>query len=381
MKKNCIANCLTKFLSNGFTGKKIICLLIFYFCVGVLIFAGEASEIIAECAKKSKAEDSIEYVEKKLKQVSVPAEKRALHIFLGMIQEQLGNFDFARENYAAAAGIAAGNASGVIKKSNEQLVLDAVRCALSLGDYALADSYLNSSVRNSESAEIQSYIVLYSLWSSLCKAKNALQIQESVVMLEAYTQRPSLSAVHPQMLLTLWYVTGSEKWAEQLKKSFPASAESAVVGGKIQLMPAPFWFFVPRSGVALPEIANEDVTFETLPGLQNVKDSEQSGKKSVLNEKSNLSEKNELSENNTENTENNSENAEKPVHLQLGLFREKENAQNLVARLKEKGFESHVLMEKRPSGTLYYIVVVDDTSEIMAEKLRSSGFDCYPVFN
>ena len=69
------------------------------------------------------------------------------------------------------------------------------------------------------------------------------------------------------------------------------------------------------------------------------------------------------------------------MNLQLGLFREKENAQNLVARLKEKGFESHVLMEKRPSGTLYYIVVVDDTSEIMAEKLRSSGFDCYPVFN
>ena len=366
MKKNCL------------TEKKLVCLLIFYFCTGIFTFAGEASEIIAECAKKSEAEDSIEYVESKLNNVNVPAEKRALHIFLGMVYEQLGNFDCARENYAAAAGIAAGDAGGVMKKSNEQLVLDAVRCALSLGDYALADSYLNSSVRNSESKEIQSYIILYSLWSSLCKAKDALQIQETVVMLEAYTQRPSLSTVHPQLLLTLWYVTGSEKWAGQLKKSFPSSAETAVVCGKIQLMPSPFWFFVPRSGVALPEIVNEDVPFETLPGLQNVQQPGENAVKSGLNEKGSLAEKTELAQN-SENAEESY--SEKPVHLQLGLFREKDNAQNLVARLKEKGFESHILMEKRPSGTIYYIVVVDDTSEMMAEKLRSSGFDCYPVFN
>ena len=321
------------------------------------IFSGEASKIVAESAKKSDAEQSIKYIESKLASVTQPAEKRSLYIFLGTVQEQLGNFDLARENYVAAAGIAAGDADNMPKKSNEQLVLDAVRCALSLGDSALADSYLNSAVRNSSSQEIQSYIILYSQWSALCKANTTQQTDEAVVMLEAYAQRPSLVAIHPQLMLTLWYVTGQAKWAEKLRKDFPLSVETAVINGKAQLLPSPFWFFVPRSGVALPEIANEDIV-PVVQEEQPVSVKESENKKDVVAESS----------------------SEKPKYLQLGLFREKDNAQALVSKLAEKNFTARIISETRPSGNVYYIVVIDDVSEKTMSELRSTGFDCYPVF-
>jgi len=348
---------------------------IFFAFLGMQLFADSALKISRESAAKSSVEESIKYVESKLNTADQPADKRSLYIFLGTIQEQLGNFDLARENYVVAAGIAAGDAEGMPKKSNEQLVLDAVRCALSLGDTALADSYLNSAVRNSQSNEIQSYIILYSQWSALCKANTTNQIDEAVVMLEAYTNRQSLASVHPQLLLTLWYVTGQEKWATRLKKEFPLSVETAVINGKAQLLPSPFWFFVPRSGVALPEIADEDIALSDSSDIQGSIDLQSS---SVVVQS--LTEARNSSEVQNSSEEQSNQSVEKPLYLQLGLFREKDNANALVNRLKERGFTARILSETRPSGTVYYIVAVDDTSEKSMAELRSAGFDCYPVF-
>ena len=216
------------------------------------------------------------------------------------------------------------------------------------------------------SNEIQSYIILYSQWSALCKADTTNQIDEAVVMLEAYTNRQSLSSVHPQLLLTLWYVTGQEKWAARLKKEFPLIVETAVINGKAQLLPSPFWFFVPRSGVALPEIADEDIQIPDVSASENSYVAESDAQKSDSAGKNDADEKASASE--------------KPKYLQLGLFREKDNANSLVSRLGEKGFSARVLSEKRPSGTVYYIVAVDDASEKSMAELRSAGFDCYPVF-
>ena len=136
------------------------------------------------------------------------------------------------------------------KKTNEQIVLDAVRCALSCGDYATADSYLNSAVRNSKNPTVQAYIKLYTQWSALCKADDVAGIQEPVVMLQAYLKVDSMNAVKPAVLLTLWYVTGDTSYSNQITKLYPKSIEASIVKGDAQLLPTPFWFFVPRSGEA-----------------------------------------------------------------------------------------------------------------------------------
>ena len=73
--------------------------------------------------------------------------------------------------------------------------------------------------------------------------------------------------------------------------------------------------------------------------------------------------------------------AQKALKLQLGLFREKGNALSFVERLSQKGFSAYVQEEKRASGTTYYIVVIDENSEgTMGLKLKSAGFENYPIF-
>ena len=152
------------------------------FCIFQSLFCAEltARFVTVEAAKKDTVEESIEYLKSNAKTISNPAEKRAVYIFLASLLEQMAFFDEAQKYYAMAAGISASDAQGMPKKTNEQIVLDAVRCALSSGDFATADSYLNSAVRNSKDGTVQAYIKLYSQWSELCKANSASDINEPI---------------------------------------------------------------------------------------------------------------------------------------------------------------------------------------------------------
>jgi cell division septation protein DedD len=275
---------------------------------------------------------------------------------MGSIQEQMSYFSDAVASYAAAAGIAAGDAEDMPKKTNEELVIDAVRCALSAGDYHTADLYLNSAVRNSKSDVIQSYIKLYSQWSSLCKAETPEEIQEPVALLQAYTKVQSMSAVWPSIFLTLWYVTGDNSYAVTLSNKFPNSIEAAIVKGDVQILPSPFWFFVPKSGEAEPESGSYSPSAYETPSSETTVHTEEKSAGST-NEK-NL----------------------KKTKLQLGLFRTESNAKLLVDELKAKGFSCYITTEKRASGTTYYIVLTEENeNNTVADELRSAGYDCYVV--
>ena len=314
------------------------------FFIGTLLFAEpKAKDIATEAARKATVEESISYVQNQLKSLTVASEKRAAYVFLASLQEQMSLYGDAQKNYATAAGIAAGDAEGMPKKTNEQLVIDAVRCALCCGDWPTADSYLNSSVRNSKNAQILSYVKLYAQWSALCRAENVNDLNEPLELLKAYLKVDSMKAVHPVILLTLWYVTGEKSWADQITKNFSSSTEAAIVRGDVQLLPTPFWFFVPKSGVAEQGTGTfsdvSTVTSESTPAATT-----------------------------TKNTK-----------WQLGLFKTESNAKLLCEEVKTKGFDAYVISETRASGTTYYIVLVKDDGTGTADKLRSAGYDCYPV--
>ncbi len=330
--------------------KKIISFaLALFLCVSLFAAELTASFVTSEAAKKDSVEESVSYLKTQISKMTVAAEKRAAYIFLASLQEQLAYFDDAQKSYAQAAAIAAGDAEGMPKKTNEQIVLDAVRCALSSGDYATADSYLNSAVRNSKDATVQAYIKLYTQWSALCKADDVADIQEPVVMLQAYLKVDSMAAVKPAVLLTLWYVTGDTSYSSQITKLYPKSIEASIVKGDAQLLPTPFWFFVPKSGeaeqgtgsIAMPEepkqtTAEKAAATSTAPA--------------------------------------------KFTKWQLGLFRTESNAKLLADEVKAKGFDAYITTEKRASGTTYYIVLVrEDKTGNVADRLRSSGYDCYGV--
>ena len=309
-----------------------------------LIFAeSKAKDIKAQAVKKSTVEESVSYVKDQIKTLTVASEKRAAYVFLASLQEQLALYSDAQKSYATAAGIAAGDADGMPKKTNEQLVLDAVRCALCCGDWPTADSYLNSSVRNSKDPQILSYVKLYAQWSALCRAENVNDLNEPLELLKAYLKVDSMKSVHPVILLTLWYVTGEKSWADQITKNYSTSTEAAIVKGDVQLLPTPFWFFVPKSGVAEQGTGTfsdiSSVTTESIPAATT-----------------------------TKNTK-----------WQLGLFKTESNAKLLCEEVQKKGFDAYVISEKRASGTTYYIVLVKDDGTGTADKLRSAGYDCYPV--
>ena len=316
------------------------------------IFAADltASFVTSEAAKKDTVEESVAYLKTQISKMTVAAEKRAAWVFLASLQEQLAYFDDAQKSYAQAAAIAAGDAEGMPKKTNEQIVLDAVRCALSSGDYATADSYLNSAVRNSKNANVQAYIKLYTQWSALCKAEDVAGIQEPVVMLQAYLKVDSMNAVKPAVLLTLWYVTGDTSYSNQITKLYPKSIEASIVKGDAQLLPTPFWFLVPKCGeaeqgtgsIAMPEEPKQTAAEKAAAAAAAT--------------------------------------PAKFTKWQLGLFRTESNAKLLADEVKAKGFDAYITTETRASGTTYYIVLVrEDKAGNVADRLRSSGYDCYGV--
>ena len=331
--------------------KTIFCALVLFVSTfiipGANLFAeAKAKDIVQEASHKSNVNDSIAYIKAEIPKLTVASEKRSVYIFLAGIQEQLSLYEDAQKNYVAAAAISAGDAEGMIKKTNEQLVLDAVRCALCTGDSATADSYLNSAVRNSKNSEILSYVKLYAQWSALCRADSVEDLQEPLELLKAYLKVDSMKSVHPVILLTLWYVSGDDSYSDRIKKDFPSSTEAAIVKGDVQLLPTPFWFFVPKSGIA-EQGSGTLSAIEEAPAVPAAPAKETPSKFSKW---------------------------------QLGLFKTESNAKLLADELKSKGFAAYVTSETRASGTTYYIVLVDEVKAgNVADSLRSAGYDCYPV--
>lgn len=338
--------------------KRLFCILLSSILIcSAVIAEPKAKDVALEASRKSTVDESVSYLNSQVEKITVAEEKRAVYIFLAGLLEELGRYSDAQGNYAKAAAISAANAEGMPKKSNQQLVIDAVRCALCSGDYLTADSYLNSSVRNSKNEQIQTYVKLYTQWSALCAAETVDDLQEPLELLKAYLKIDSMKSVHPVILLTLWYVTGNTSYSKEITDKFPNSTESAIVKGDVQLLPTPFWFFVPKSGEAEVGTGSYAITEE---------------KPAEKTEKS--------AKTGTELKTTSEPVIQKFSKWQLGLFKTESNAKLLSDELKTKGFEAYVTSEKRASGTVYYIVLVNETKEgNVADRLRSAGYDCYPV--
>lgn len=332
-------------------------LLIFLFCLPLYFFAEELSarHIAAAAVAKASVQESVAYVKTALNDMSAGTEKRAVHTFLGGLQEALSQYDEAHRSYAAAAGMSGGDAVGMVKKSNAQLILDAARCALCAGDYKTADAYLAAAAQNSSDPATEAQIKLYRQWSKLSHAEAETEIADAVAAMKSYLELQQMKALKPSLLFTLWYLTGDEKYAAALDKEFPKSAEAALASGRVHLLPSPFWYFIPHKETA--------------------KSSRPAESQATLHDAAAKTAEPELEKLPAAKTE------EHPLKQQLGLFRDKENADSFIARLKRKGFHAYTQKEVRASGTTYFLVLVDENAEgTIAEQLRTAGFECYPVF-
>ena len=282
-------------------------------------------------------------------------EQLDFYSFLANLQEQTGKYQEAQKNYSIASNLSASiNVAKTGKPvADFNLLLAAVRCALSCGDTSSADFILSTAFISCDDIKVISYVKLYAVWSWLCKADDSTEVLQPIAVLDSVLQDPSAVSIHPQSLLTLWYVTGKKSYAEKLQKDFPTSPECALAEGKVTVMPAPFWYFVPASRPDAVEAAKK---------AQSVVKVEEAAKNPSIEK--------------TDSTENTS-----PVKQQLGFFSNKANAQSLVERLAEKGFDAEILEEQRASGTVYFAVVVLENEEgTVGQNLKKAGFECYPVY-
>jgi hypothetical protein len=246
------------------------------------------------------------------------------------VQEHAGRYKDASQSYAGAAAIAAPPAQGMPLVSAEQLAIDAIRCALSAGEYPIAESYLSSEVKNSRDPAIQSYVKLYTAWCLLSKARTDGDVAAAVALLETYAKDSMLETVRPEVLLTLWYIDPAGAWGKELIRRYPNSPEAAITQGKANILPSPFWFFLPS------QTAQQNPDAETSPSAP-----------------------------------------ETQKLLQLGIFRNRGNADAYVSRIKEAGFTAWIISQNR-DGQDYFVVVTSDSRDAL-RRLKDAGFDAFPL--
>jgi hypothetical protein len=230
-----------------------ICIICFCFCA-VTLGAQSANTakavvdraIAASASGEKSVPEIIADVEKEAESASNAEDRRALYTFLGSLREQYSDYVGASRSYAIAAGISAGVTEGMSHLSSEQLVINAVRCALSAGDFVTAENYLASRVKDSTDPVISAYVKLYSVWSKLCQVESAGALDTPLSILRTYSTQAAMEPVRPAVLLSLWYIDGDGKSADRLLADYPRSPEAAIVSGRAGLLPAPFWFFSPR---------------------------------------------------------------------------------------------------------------------------------------
>jgi len=343
--------------------KRKILFVVFSSLVSAFTFAAgkngtyTAVELRDKALRQDSVQEGISFIQENLDKCASSADKRSSLYFLGTLQEQLGVYSEAGRSYAKAAAISASDASGVEKVSSEQLVLDAVRCCLNSGDWKNADSYLNSAVRSSKDKKIIAFVNLYSVWSALCRAQSYDDASDSIEILKAYASMESMECVRPAVLFTLWFLTDRKEYSQALKKSYPDSAEYAVIKGNVQIANVPFWYFVPRSIYPKSGFADTEYT------------------DSIADEK-----KAKTSESLKDNPPAGADVLGARVRYQAGFFGVKKNAQELIDRLKAKGFDAYYFTETRSSGKTYYVVVVDENkTRDVSKKMKAAGFDNYPV--
>ena len=304
-------------------------------------------------------EDAIQKLQTALKGKLSLEEQFDIYAFLANLQEQTGKYPEAQKNYSIASNLSASiNASkGGNAVADFNMLLGAVRCALSCGDTSSADFILSTAFISCTDIKVISYVKLYAVWSWLCKADDSTEVLQPIAVLESLIQDSTAVSIHPQSLLTLWYVTGKKAYAETLQKDYPTSPECALAEGAVSVMPAPFWFFVPASRPEAVEKAKKALTEKKTETVEE-------SKTSKVDEKADPSIK-----------------SETPLKQQLGFFSSKDNALSLVNRLSEKGFDAEIIEEKRASGTTYFAVVVPENENgTIGQNLKKAGFECYPVY-
>ena len=329
----------------------------FFFFVLVLFLFTSIS--VFSQTDKITLEDKITELSGKVKSAQSQTEKINLYEQLAVCQEFAGMYAEASESYISCSRLVSE------QETKDSYVLKASRCFLSCGDAEKTDELLTSIASTARTGKNAPLLKLYAAWSWISKCNTFEETHEPIVILKSYLKMDSMKSVKKEILFTLWYITLDENYSTILKNEFPESLETSILLGKTDLSPLPFWYFSARKEVPLKKDSESKVEV-----AKQEKEVEKPKSETTKSEPENLS---------TKEDKNLSEKQEVFTY-QLGFYSSKENAQNLVNRCKEKNISAQIQQVTRPSGNVYFAVIVKSTDSQIGTIIKNSGFECYPIF-
>ena len=318
-------------------------------------------------AQKTEA-DVRQFFEKNLAVLPNAQAKVQALMLLADYEQHNGNYSNAADCYRRAAEF-------VTTDQKTALLLDAVRVLLCGGSMDSARSLLSEIAAALPVSDEDPYYrraAVYDTWRLLAEDR----ADRAVPLITAYTKKKAFSEYHPALLFTLWWVNGDEDAKQRLLKEYPAGMEAAAVNGTVTVQPSTFWYLMPRSGLAQQPAAGSSASKTSTSSK--ARTSSETTKASV---QSSAASKAEAASTQSSKPAAVSETQAKPSYYQLGFYKTKKYAEALAADLQKKHFTPIIKEETRPSGTVYFAVLVkENAAGDMGLRLKDAGYEAFPIF-
>ena len=322
-----------------------------------------AVQTLAQKAFAQKTEADVrQFFEKNLATLPNAQAKVQALMLLADYEQHNGNYSNAADCYRRAAEF------DTTDKKTAHL-LDMVRVLLCGGSMDSARSLLSEIAAALPVSDEDPYYrraAVYDTWRLLAEDR----ADRAIPLITAYIKKKSFSEYHPALLFTLWWVNGDEDAKQRLLKEYPAGMEAAAVNGTVTVQPSTFWYLMPRSGLAQKPAAGSTAS-KTGTSSEATKAPGQSSTAS----------KAEATPAQSSKPAAGSETQAKPSYYQLGFYKTKKYAEALAADLQKKHFTPIIKEETRPSGTVYFAVLVkENAAGDMGLRLKDAGYEAFPIF-
>ena len=286
-------------------------------------------------------------------------------ILLAEYELHTGSYYHAAAHYQQAAALN--------PEEQTTLLLEAVRVLLCGGSFDSARNLLSEIAAtlpvNDENRSYRTAAV-YDAWRLLAEDR----ADRALPLISAYAEKQSFAEYHPALLFTLWWINGDETAKTRLLKEYPSGMEAAAVRGAVAVQPSTFWYLMPRSSRA---IGMESDQSETAPGSAGR--AYQPGSRGDSTSAADAGAA--PSHQKAVQAQNGNDTQTKPLYYQLGFYRTKKYAEAFADDLKKKHFTPIIKEETRPSGTVYFAVLVaENAAGDMGLLLKDAGYEAFPIF-
>jgi len=351
--------------------QKLLCVVLFCILMPVLFAEAAAPSPIDRILSASFAlEDQAAVIASLTKAAAAqpPGDgRKQIFAALAGYQERLGLFDAASARYNDAAF--------ALPMRDDCLLLDAARCALSANDVEKADGFVRAVLLTNFDEQILLRARLYAAWIRLA----ADDRQNAFTLLRTYAKNDAFAPWIPSILFTLWWADNDGDARSRLLASFPLSHEAAIVRGEMSLAPSPYWFLMGRPEPLVTAFNQAGTAFPPAAAATNAATATSTTTAGTSTAAPAAAAATTVA---TAATTTAPAAATAPGTLwqQAGFFRNREYAEERAAQLKKKGFLPVIRSETRPSGTVYFSVLIsEDAQRTTGTRLKDAGFESYLV--